>query len=106
VTTITDTSPISGPDREEPAAEQVKATALSIFRCLAKLKLGPWLHARGSAFHEVGAVDAIVDVVGSALGLHRLGVTAAAASAIPNGRGFVVCRHGRLPIPAPATWRS
>jgi len=89
---------------KSPLPEQVKATALSIFRCLAEAEAG--VHGctpEEVHFHEVGAVDAIVDVVGSALGLHRLGVTAAAASAIPNGRGFVVCRHGRLPIPAPAT---
>jgi len=89
---------------KSPLPEQVKGTALSIFRRLAEAEAG----VHGCApeevhFHEVGAVDAIVDVVGSALGLHRLGVTEAAASAIPNGRGFVVCRHGRLPIPAPAT---
>jgi pyridinium-3,5-bisthiocarboxylic acid mononucleotide nickel chelatase len=89
---------------KSPLPEQVRGTALSIFRRLAEAEAG--VHGctpEEVHFHEVGAVDAIVDVVGSALGLHRLGVTEAAASAIPNGRGFVVCRHGRLPIPAPAT---
>ncbi len=54
-------------------------------------------------FHEVGAVDAIVDVVGACLGLHRLGITELYASALPLGGGWVQAAHGRLPIPAPAT---
>ncbi len=87
-----------------PLPEAVKATALSMFRRLAEAEAG--VHGcqpEEVHFHEVGAVDAIVDVVGTALGLHRLGVTESAAAAVPNGRGFVTCRHGRLPIPAPAT---
>ena len=82
----------------------VKKTAGSIFRRLAEAEAG--VHGcrpEDVHFHEVGAVDAIVDVVGTALGLHRLGITQASAAAVPNGRGFVTCRHGRLPIPAPAT---
>jgi len=54
-------------------------------------------------FHEVGAADAIVDIVASCAGLHALGITQFTASAIPTGHGTVVCEHGTLPIPAPAT---
>lgn len=54
-------------------------------------------------FHEVGAVDAILDVVGSVLGLHLLGVEAVYAGALPHGHGFIRAAHGRLPVPAPAT---
>ncbi len=58
-------------------------------------------------FHEVGAVDAIVDVVGSVMGLHLLGVDLGAgkvfASPIPTGFGLVDCAHGTVPVPAPAT---
>jgi uncharacterized protein (TIGR00299 family) protein len=54
-------------------------------------------------FHEVGAVDAIVDIVGSVLGLERLGVTAVSASAVNVGSGTVRTSHGILPVPAPAT---
>jgi hypothetical protein len=54
-------------------------------------------------FHEVGAVDAIVDVVGACCGLHRLGVSEVYASAVPLGGGWVETAHGRLPVPAPAT---
>jgi pyridinium-3,5-bisthiocarboxylic acid mononucleotide nickel chelatase len=54
-------------------------------------------------FHEVGAVDAIVDVTGGALGLAMLGVGAVYVSALPLGGGFVDGAHGRMPVPGPGT---
>jgi uncharacterized protein (TIGR00299 family) protein len=54
-------------------------------------------------FHEVGAVDAIVDIVGSVIGLELLGITQIMASAINVGSGTVQTSHGTLPVPAPAT---
>lgn len=54
-------------------------------------------------FHEVGAVDAIVDVVGTVLGLNLLGVQRVYASPLPMGKGFIKCQHGIIPSPAPAT---
>lgn len=54
-------------------------------------------------FHEVGAVDAIIDIVGSVTGLHLLGIERVYASKIHLGRGFVNCQHGKIPVPAPAT---
>ncbi|MEM9184921.1 MAG: nickel pincer cofactor biosynthesis protein LarC [Planctomycetota bacterium] len=54
-------------------------------------------------FHEVGAVDSIADIVGSAIGWDLLGVDRIHASAIPTGTGFVEIAHGRCAIPAPAT---
>lgn len=54
-------------------------------------------------FHEVGAVDSIADVVGSAVGWDLLGVDRIYCSPIPTGRGFVEIAHGRCSIPAPAT---
>jgi uncharacterized protein (TIGR00299 family) protein len=54
-------------------------------------------------FHEVGAVDALVDIIGTALAVDHLGIRRVSASRIPVGSGFVEAHHGKLPIPAPAT---
>jgi uncharacterized protein (TIGR00299 family) protein len=56
-------------------------------------------------FHEVGAIDAIVDVVGTAWALELLDVDRCFASEVPQGRGLVRAAHGILPVPAPATLR-
>ncbi|EMR74226.1 TIGR00299 family protein [Thermoplasmatales archaeon SCGC AB-539-N05] len=54
-------------------------------------------------FHEVGAVDSIMDIVGASIGLKKLGVENVFSSSLPLGKGFVTCSHGVIPIPAPAT---
>jgi pyridinium-3,5-bisthiocarboxylic acid mononucleotide nickel chelatase len=54
-------------------------------------------------FHEVGAVDSIIDVVGAAICFLALDVEAVHVSAVELGGGFVNCDHGKLPVPAPAT---
>ncbi len=54
-------------------------------------------------FHEVGAVDSIADIVGSAIGWDLLGVDKIVASPVPTGTGYVEIAHGRCSIPAPAT---
>jgi len=54
-------------------------------------------------FHEIGAVDSIVDIVGAVLGVEKLGIEQLYASPLPLGGGFVETQHGRIPLPAPAS---
>ncbi|HEY2826350.1 MAG TPA: nickel pincer cofactor biosynthesis protein LarC [Pirellulales bacterium] len=54
-------------------------------------------------FHEVGAIDSIADIVGTAIGLDLLGIERIEASLVPTGHGFITIAHGRCSIPAPAT---
>lgn len=54
-------------------------------------------------FHEVGAIDSIVDVVGIALALEDLGIDQLYCGPVPTGNGYVRCDHGLYPVPAPAT---
>lgn len=78
--------------------------ALEVFRRLAEAEGRVHGCAPESVhFHEVGAVDALIDVVGAALGLEQLGWPRVIAGPIEFGSGFAECAHGRLPVPAPAT---
>jgi uncharacterized protein (TIGR00299 family) protein len=54
-------------------------------------------------FHEVGAIDSIVDIVGSSVAWDQLQIERAVASSVPTGTGFVQIAHGMVPLPAPAT---
>lgn len=89
---------------ESPLSEKVKTLSLEIFRRIAEAEAK--IHdcdLDHVHFHEVGAIDAIVDIVGTALCVEYLGVEKVYASKIPTGGGFVKCSHGVLPVPAPAT---
>ena len=84
--------------------EVVKEKALKVFRCLAEAEA----EVHGCTiekvhFHEVGAADALVDIVGVTYGFHHLGINNITCSPLPVPRGWVNCTHGEIPIPAPAT---
>jgi pyridinium-3,5-bisthiocarboxylic acid mononucleotide nickel chelatase len=83
--------------------DAARASALAIFARLAEAEgRVHGVPAERVEFHEVGALDAIVDVVGAALGFAHLGVDAVYAAPLPMGQGFVRAAHGPLPVPAPA----
>ena len=89
---------------KSPLSENVKTTSIAIFKKLAHAEAE--IHGcepQEVHFHEVGGIDAIVDIVGTTLCLEKLGITKVMASPLPLGKGFVSCRHGKLPLPAPAT---
>jgi uncharacterized protein (TIGR00299 family) protein len=84
--------------------EPVAAMTLGAFGALAQAEAT----VHGTAvddvhFHEVGAIDSIVDVVGVCAGLHALGITSLFATPVAVGSGTVETSHGTLPVPAPAT---
>ena len=82
----------------------VRDRALAIFSSLAEAEgRVHGIPAERVHFHEVGAVDAIVDVVGAAIALDRLGVTRVTAAPPALGHGTARSAHGNIPIPAPAT---
>jgi len=85
-------------------ADSVRERAQLVFRRLAEAE--GKIHGvplEKVHFHEVGAIDSIIDIVATAIGLHYLDVGEIHAAALPWGSGWVESAHGRLPVPAPAT---
>ncbi|MCX7919863.1 MAG: nickel pincer cofactor biosynthesis protein LarC [bacterium] len=85
-------------------SNRIKQTSINVFQRLADAEskvhgvTTPQVH-----FHEVGALDAIIDVVGSIIGINLLGIQIIYASKLNLGNGLVKTKHGTFPIPAPAT---
>ncbi len=82
----------------------IKQKSLDIFEKIADAEAA--IHGclkKNVHFHEVGGIDAVVDIVGTVLCVDYLGIARVISSRIPLGRGFVSCQHGTLPVPAPAT---
>ena len=95
---------IKGLIEQSTLSDNVKFTSVGIFKRLAEAEAA--IHGcevEEVHFHEVGATDAIVDIVGAVLGLDYLQIDEVRASQTATGTGFVNCRHGRIPVPAPAT---
>ena len=87
-----------------PLEQRVKDLSLAIFQRLAEAEARVHrTEVEKVHFHEVGAVDSIVDIVGTAIGINYFKPELIFSSELPMGRGFVHCQHGRLPLPAPAT---
>jgi len=94
---------IMGIVRSSALSERGKERAEEVFRRLGQAEA----RAHGCAledvvFHEVGAVDSIVDIVGACVGFELLGIERFLASPVHLGRGFLGCAHGRYPVPVPA----
>ncbi len=85
-------------------SDTTRRRAIAVFQALAEAEAK--VHNTSPEhvhFHEVGAVDSIVDIVTTAWGLEQLGVGEMMVSALPMGRGFARSQHGIIPVPAPAT---
>lgn len=86
--------------------ESVKAQASDVFRRIGEAEAT--IHGvdiEQIHFHEVGAMDSIIDIVGCCLALHKLGVGGVSIRSLPQGHGTIECAHGTYPNPAPATLR-
>jgi uncharacterized protein (TIGR00299 family) protein len=81
----------------------IKEKSLRVFTCLAEAEAK--IHgcpADAVHFHEIGGLDSIIDILGSVIGLHTLGIEQLITSPLPMPRGWIRCAHGLLPLPAPA----
>jgi uncharacterized protein (TIGR00299 family) protein len=90
--------------RDSSLPDSIRKQGLSIFRRLFEAEA----KVHGSRYdrvhlHELGAVDCLVDIFGSLIGIHRLGIDAVYASAVNVGSGSIASSHGTLPVPAPAS---
>ncbi len=95
---------IKGLIEKSKLSKDVKSLSTSIFRKLAEAEGRVHAVAPGKVqFHEVGAIDSIVDIVGTAIAVTELKADRVYASPLPLGSGLVETSHGTMPVPAPAT---
>jgi pyridinium-3,5-bisthiocarboxylic acid mononucleotide nickel chelatase len=95
---------IQGMIEKSDLSAAVKRRAVAIFTRLAQAEANVHgMTVEKVHFHEVGAIDAIVDIVGASAGIESLGIEKIYASPIPLGAGWIKTDHGHLPLPAPAT---
>ena len=89
---------------ESTLSDEIKSTACEIFEKLAAAEAKIHNTTKENIhFHEVGALDSIIDIVGAVIGIELIGVDKIYSSPVHLGRGFVNCEHGKIPVPAPAT---
>jgi hypothetical protein len=95
ITSLIESSALAGSDKER---------AVAVFRRLAEAEASVHGAEQDAVeFHEVGAVDAVIDIVGAVIGLRLLGIEQLYCSPLPAGGGWAKSSHGRLPVPAPGT---
>ena len=87
-----------------PYNENVKSTSKKIFLTLAEAEAKVHNSTIEKVhFHEVGAIDSIIDILGVSILLDKINPDKIVCSSLPVGQGFVECDHGKMPLPAPAT---
>ena len=84
--------------------DSVVKSSISLFERLAMIE-GEIHHISPDKvhFHEVGAIDSIIDIVSSVIGIHFLGIEKLFVSTVPVGKGIIDSAHGNIPVPSPAT---